>query len=216
MRVGIITGGHLDREFVENELEKQGFDCLIAVDKGTEFFLTSKFKPDYIVGDFDSVKKGTVEKLQQKYDTPVQQHPAVKDETDTELALMMAMDLKADHIIIYGATGTRIDHVLGNIQLLKMAAQHKVKCYLVDLYNRISMITGDTVLYKKQQYGDYISLIPFTEEVQDLTLKGFKYNLDRFLMKNGNARGVSNEIEEEKATISFTAGTLILVESKDN
>ncbi len=36
-----------------------------------------------------------------------------KDETDTELALLRAIDAGADAITMIGATGTRLDHVMG-------------------------------------------------------------------------------------------------------
>ena len=39
-----------------------------------------------------------------------------------------------------GATGTRLDHVMGNIQMLKLALDRKVSCQIVDAHNRIRMV----------------------------------------------------------------------------
>ena len=216
MKVAIVTGGSICKEFVEERLKATAFDEIIAVDHGAEFFLDSQFWPGYIVGDFDSIAPGTLETLQQKNQSKIERHSSVKDETDTELAMRLAMSLGADHIEIYGATGTRMDHVLGNIQLLKMALDQWVHCYILDENNRISMIRESMVIRKDQQYGDYVSLIPFTPCVKGLTLRGMKYPLDRFTLTSGLARGVSNEIVDAVAEIELEEGILLVIESKDD
>ena len=216
MKVAIVTGGSICKEFVEERLKATAFDEIIAVDHGAEFFLDSRFWPGYIVGDFDSIAPGTLETLQQKNQSKIERHSSVKDETDTELAMRLAMSLGADHIEIYGATGTRMDHVLGNIQLLKMALDQWVHCYILDENNRISMIRESMVIRKDQQYGDYVSLIPFTPCVKGLTLRGMKYPLDRFTLTSGLARGVSNEIVDVVAEIELEEGILLVIESKDD
>ena len=45
-------------------------------------------------------------------------HQPEKDETDTELALNRAMASGCGEIAVLGATGGRLDHMLGNIHLL--------------------------------------------------------------------------------------------------
>lgn len=77
------------------------------------------------------------------------------------------------------------------------------------------MINQPIVLRRKDQYGKYISLLPFSGEVTGVTLKGLKYPLDNFTMGGFNARGISNEIVEEEASISLTSGQLLVIESRD-
>ena len=214
MRIGIVTGGSINESFVNGELSCQQFDKLIAVDHGADFFLKSEFAPDFIVGDFDSVKKDTIEILQNRFKVKIDKHPSEKDETDTELAISMAIGMGAKEIIIYGATGTRMDHVLGNIQLLKKSMEHKVICYIQDEFNRIQMVDHSIQIRKDEQYGYYVSLIPFTPVVTGITLKGMKYPLKDYDLHSGIARCVSNEIQEEKGEILFRDGILLIIESK--
>ncbi len=216
MKVAIVTGGSICKEFVEERLKSTSYDEIIAVDRGAEFFLESHFFPGYIVGDFDSIAPGILETLQQKHQTKIERHSSIKDETDTELAMRLAMSLGADYIEIYGATGTRMDHVLGNIQLLKMALDQWVHCHIIDENNRISMIRESATIRKDQQYGEYVSLIPFTSCVKGLTLRGMKYPLNRYTLTCGLARGVSNEIVDAVAEIELEEGILLVIESKDD
>ena len=64
--------------------------------------------------------------------------PCEKDDTDTELAMHKAIEMGADEVLMLGATGTRLDHVMGNIGQLVFAAHHEVKAEIVDPCNRIS------------------------------------------------------------------------------
>lgn len=77
------------------------------------------------------------------------------------------------------------------------------------------MIERGMVLKQQEQYGNYVSLFPFTPQVRGLTLTGFKYPLNCYTLECYHSLGVSNEIVEEKAEISFDQGVLLVVESKD-
>ena len=56
-RIIIISGGELNEEFVLSILEKEENQYVIGVDRGMEFLCRHQILPNYIVGDFDSVKK---------------------------------------------------------------------------------------------------------------------------------------------------------------
>ena len=49
-----------------------------------------------------------------------------KDDTDTEYAIREAIRRGAMEIVVIGATGTRIDHVLGNISLLGIGLEEQI------------------------------------------------------------------------------------------
>ena len=55
--VVIISGGTVEENLALDILKKQSSAFLIAVDRGLEFFYKHKIKPDYIVGDFDSIAR---------------------------------------------------------------------------------------------------------------------------------------------------------------
>ena len=58
-------------------------------------------------------------------------------------------------------------------------------------------------------------MIPFTEKIENLTLKGFKYPLENRTMVFGESLGISNEIVEETAEITFDRGILLVIEASD-
>ena len=86
---------------------------------------------------------------------------------------------------------------------------------LLDEHNRVRMIDGPIQIAKKEQYGKYVSLIPYSLQVEHLTLEGFVYPLSDFCLKGFCSLGVSNEITEEIAKITFEDGILIVIESRD-
>ncbi len=77
------------------------------------------------------------------------------------------------------------------------------------------MIDRGMTLARKEQFGTYVSLIPYTECVEHLTLKGLKYPLTDACLRGFCSLGVSNEIVADTAEISFESGLLLVVESKD-
>ena len=96
-----------------------------------------------------------------------------------------------------------------------MALDRGVSCQIVDAHNRIRMVDGQIMWQKSDQFGKFVSLIPFTPEVTGITLKGFAYEVENFTLVSGIARGVSNELEAETASITCQNGILLVIESRD-
>lgn len=216
MQALIVTGGSIEDTFALKFLKENPCDLTIAADSGMEFFYRNGLVPDEIVGDFDSVKSGVLEFFKENNpNIKIRKFQPEKDETDTELAIRTAIDADCKKIWLLGATGTRIDHVLGNIHLLGMAMERDCECIMLDSCNRIRMLNQGMTIRREEQYGDYISLFPFTPTVKGLTLRGFKYPLEKYELQCYHSLGVSNEISEEKAEVSFEEGILLMVESKD-
>ena len=80
---------------------------------------------------------------------------------------------------------------------------------------RFTLLREGCSLEKKHTFGKYVSLIPFTEEVTSVVLKGFRYPLYGYTLTRDNTLGLSNEIEDERAEIAFEKGILIMVLSRD-
>lgn len=217
MKTVIVSGGSLEPEFVLARLGKESWDQVIAVDNGLRFLYEHQIIPTWIVGDFDTADPELVEYYREQTDIPIRTYNPVKDSTDTQIAIELALELDSTEITILGGTGTRLDHVLGNIQSLMLAKKAGVDCRILDAYNRIRIIDGETILKKEEQYGTYVSLIPLTTEVTGVDLTGFKYPLrDHTFTSTGSAGlGVSNEITEKSAEIRIKSGIFIMIESRD-
>ena len=214
MKYLIVCGGEIDGDFAERLIMSSGFEVIIVADRGMDFLYEHKITPDIIVGDFDSVKNEALSYFKEKGMSDIHVLNPEKDDTDSECALQIALDHGADHIIIIGATGTRIDHVLGNISLLGKAMSEGKMAELLDTHNRIRMIDNELEIEKNKQYGKYVSIIPVCKN-NKITLEGFKYPLKDYTFEGFNTLGISNEIVDDIAKITVNEGQYIVIESKD-
>ena len=214
-KVIIISGGSIQDEFAKEWIAEYQPDFIMVADSGMEFMRRVGLTPDMIIGDFDSVAADTLDFFKSKEGIIWKQLNPIKDGTDTEFAIRQAMELGSKEITVLGATGSRLDHVLGNISLLGIGLLQGTKIQLVDANNRIQMVNESLQMKKEEQFGSYVSLLPYNGEVEGLFLKGFKYPLTNFTLKPFNSLGISNEIVDDVAEIIFEKGVLLVIESRD-
>ncbi len=213
-KVLIITGGHIELAFIRELMERENVTMIIAADHGLFAVDQLGITPDYIVGDFDSVPEELLAKYRDSK-APTLTFPREKDKTDTQIAIEHALTHNATSIIIAGATGSRLDHTMANVHLLLLPMERKVDACIVDRNNKIYLKQESFVIEKQMQHGDYVSLLPFSEVVDGLSLMGFKYPLDRIRLIAGNSLGISNEIVKDIGRVEFTKGILLVIESRD-
>ena len=217
----IIGGGMLQEEFVLSFLqkrlteEKREDTCLIAADKGLLFLERNGIKPDAIVGDFDSADVSLLDRYKKDPRVTVRRLNPEKDWTDTEVAAQLALDEGCELLEILGGTGGRIDHLLGNLQLLSLISRLGGDGYLLDEKNRIYVREQNFTVRRQEQWGKYFSLFAWGGDVTGLTLTGFKYQVEDFTLGTVGTRGVSNEMTAQEASVSFKSGRLLVVESGD-
>lgn len=221
-RTVLFSGGKMNLEFVSKYLKKQRFDKVVCVDAGLTGAALLGIHVDAVLGDFDSVPSEVLEKFKLhpmgvKNSTTFVSYPAAKDYTDTSMAVEWVLDMKPSEIVILGATGGRLDHLLANINILYEPLKKGVPAYLVDEFNRLYLINGAHSFYREDIFGKYISFLPLTTCVTGVTLKGFEYPLDNEILKIGMSRAISNEFADgsDVAEIMFDDGTLIVVEARD-
>ena len=93
-RTVIVSGGMLEEDFVLPILEAEETEFIIGVDKGLAFLYEHKIKPDYIVGDFDSVPEEVIDYYRKESKCTDPRVQSVKDASDTEIALRMCLGLR--------------------------------------------------------------------------------------------------------------------------
>ena len=213
-KILIITGGQIKEEFLSGIIKKEEYTMMIAVDYGLAAADKLKLPIDFIVGDFDSVPEGLLDQYKEK-SIPINTFPTEKDKTDTQIAIELALKYHPSQLDIVGATGSRLDHVMANIHLLLLPMQLGIPAALLDSGNKIYLKSKSFCINKQSQHGNYVSLLPFSEKVTGLTLKGFKYPLDHIVLSAGSSLGISNEIKEEDAYVEFMDGSLLVIEAKD-
>lgn len=211
----IVSGGSIDDPFAIQVIENIKPDCLIGVDSGLDFLYRNQVVPTHIVGDFDSVSPEVISYYKSKADIPIREFNPVKDSTDTEIAVRFATELGAEELVILGATGTRLDHVMANIQILKIALEQGMKAYILDECNRISAWEKEIRLCASERFGKYFSLFPLGGDVLDVSIQGAKYPLEHYQMSPFESRCVSNEYQDDEVVITFPKGTIVLMETRD-
>ncbi len=178
-------------------------DRLIAADGGLRYVLALGLRPEYLIGDGDSLPP----------DAALQgirwlRYPPEKDETDLELALQWAATQPERLILVLGALGGRPDHELANLLLLALPALAGKRVWLLGGAWGVTLIRGRETLTVHAAPGTILSLIPLGGPAEGITTAGLKYPLCDEPLHFGPARGVSNVMLQPQAHVSLRKGAL--------
>jgi thiamine pyrophosphokinase len=210
-RALIFTGGNLGQWAFEYLSEN---DFLIGADRGADFLIHHGYTPHLSLGDFDSIVPEQMQRIASTSKELLTCDPIHKDWTDTELAFRQAVQRDFKEIIILGALGSRFDHGLGNVHLLRQASEQGCTLTLIDENNEITLCT-DTIQLNENTRFPYTSLLPLTPEVTGVTLQGFRYPLTDATLKLGWSLGISNVQVAAIGTIAVSSGMLLIIRSRD-
>src|SRR6266487_2809967 len=184
-------------------------DMFIAADSGAATALQYGCTPRIVVGDFDSLDGLLLEDLG-KRGSEIRHAAVEKDETDTELAVQVAIDEGATRITLVGALGgARFDHTMANILLL--AGFEGVTITLVDGPSLCWLVRGPGSSAINGHGGDLVSLLPLTSDASGVRTKGLYYALKGETLSFGKPRGMSNVLIEEHAEVSVEDGMLLVI-----
>ena len=197
----IFAGGEIhDYSFIDTKA-----DLIICADRGIIHAEKLGITPDIITGDFDSYT-GKIPPCREVFRSIPE-----KDDTDTMLALKLALERRSDDIRLYGATGGRFDHTFANIQALIYAYEHGCKMAIYDEENIINVQGIGTEKYKKYENW-YFSVFSLTEKLYVKKITGVKYPVEDYIFTQGFPIGVSNEIVDI-AVITIEKGLALIVRS---
>lgn len=190
-------------------------DYLIAVDGGIMYCQLLQVEPDLIIGDFDSVTgewKDAVLTIKEAAPGKVEVLLPEKDETDMYAALNKGLEAGYRNFRIYGATGGRFEHTFANIQCLLYLKHHDATGYIMDGNGMMLVIENESVSFRPETEG-YLSVFALNKEAFGVSIKGMKYTLDGYTMKNDYPIGISNEFIGQTAEVSIRDGQLVLMVS---
>lgn len=188
-------------------------DYLIAVDGGIMYCQLLQVEPDLIIGDFDSVTgewKDAVLTIKEAAPEKVEVLLPEKDETDMYAALNKGLEAGYRNFRIYGATGGRFEHTFANIQCLLYLKHHDAAGYIMDGNGMMLVIENESVSFRPETEG-YLSVFALDKEALGVSIKGMKYTLDGYTMKNDYPIGISNEFIGQTAEVSIEDGQLVLM-----
>ncbi len=183
-------------------------DFLIAADGGTRHVLALGVTPRLVIGDLDSISEEERRKMKEA-GVELTQFPRDKNETDLELAIQHAIDLKPDQIIIVAALGGRLDQTLGNLALLSNFQLSTFNLKLDDGVEE-AFFCRDQVEVRGRS-GDLVSLIPWGGVVEGVRTQGLRWPLSNDTLVPHKTRGISNELLAETASIQIQTGLLLIV-----
>jgi thiamine pyrophosphokinase len=183
-------------------------DLVVGVDGGTLHARAVGVNPHVIIGDLDSLEPDLRAELEAA-GTQFLSHPADKDETDLELALLYAVERGAEEIIILAALGGRLDQEIANLLLLTHPALADTQVKVVE-GNQTGFIIRNQATIEGQP-GDTVSLIPLRGDTEGITTEGLKWELHEETLRFGLARGVSNVLLGREARVTVREGILLCV-----
>ena len=204
-------------------IDLSAYDAVICADRGLQVAEALDLLGDvpvYLIGDYDSGSPPT--EAERAAASGLVVLPTVKDMTDSEAAIDLAVSRGYDVIHVLGGLGGRFDHSMGNLGMLaKYVEDPRVKeLWFEDGQNRVFMKTPGTFRVPArgpENRFDYFGLIAYSSAVEGLTITGAKYPLAGHTLTPDTTLGVSNEVAKDAAyaEVSHTKGHLLVIFSKD-
>ena len=185
---------------------------ILCADGGALNALKFGCHPQTIIGDLDSLSPRQVARFRAA-GARVLRFPPEKDETDLELALRWSVDQGARAIFVFGALGGRFDQTLANVCLLSLPALQTVYAELVDGEQQIRLLRPGQHRITGRR-GDTVSLIPQGGAASGISTRGLKYPLREESLSFGPARGISNVMLGDSASLDLQSGMLLLVHTR--
>jgi thiamine pyrophosphokinase len=178
-------------------LERAG--TIICCDGAANRFLKRSRKPDYVVGDLDSIDDEARTMFQDRL-VPLPSEQS----SDLEKALQFAAQEGSREVTILGAVGQRDDHTLGNLLMLWTDFEMEVMALTDAGQFSVTRTTGTFCSFEGQE----VSLFPESSQVR-ITTSGLKYALDQESLPSHH-KGTSNLSLGKAFTIQVTGGPVLV------
>ncbi len=172
---------------------------VIAADGGVHQARAAGYRPQLLVGDWDSggAPEGEI---------PSYSLPAEKDLTDLQAALELCLERGIHRVVLTACLGGRLDQTAANLGLLEWFADRGGEALAVDGGNEARFWDGRELRLPRQERYRFLSLLPLDRVVTGVTLEGVKYPLKEATIHRGDTLTVSNEITASQARLRAREG----------
>ncbi len=185
-------------------LETQRFDAVYAVDGGYAVLHERGIVPTKVFGDFDSLGYAPEHPCVARYDSH-------KDYTDMDLAIQDAELSGYGELVLCDAFEGRLDHTLGNLQLLVQVAARGTRIWGVGEDFAVAPLAApgpfSSLSFAEGAQGT-CSVINHSDVAVGVTEEGMEYGIENGTTLNRALWGVSNELVGAPARISLREGSL--------
>ncbi len=203
-RICAILAGGPEEGIPCEPVPKSAF--ILCADSGLHLAERLCRQPDLVLGDFDSL--GAVPAHLPHMTVPVE-----KDDTDTMLAVRVALERGFRDIRIYGGFGGRLDHTVANLQTLEYLRLQGADGLLCGVRDCARMLCGGESLRLRARLDWTLSLFAWSEKCEDVCASGVYYPLAHGSLTRSFPLGVSNHITADAAEISLGTGILLVMQS---
>jgi thiamine pyrophosphokinase len=200
----IVTGGESPSGQFLAELGASA-DIVIAADSGLDTALAAGISPRLVLGDFDSISDRKL--LDNLSGAAVLEYKTDKDDTDTELALAEAARRGFDRILLCGAGGGRLDHLMGILELFKRPLRPSEWYTSAESVHLI--MSGSQAVFRIS-VGNMVSVFPLASPCTGMDSKGLKWTLEGLKWGAGEY-GISNLALEPEILIKAGSADLLAV-----
>lgn len=210
----VAAGSHMVDEARMRDLLSES-DIVIAADGGMDALERIGSVPDYVIGDFDSLR-GNRQDHSRDFDPTIEviEYPTRKSMTDMELSLELALEKGATKAYVFGGLGTRIDHSFINVMMLIPFYERGLAITVIDDTNEICYLNGDLTLQPRSEEW-YVSFLPIDLKGAVISLEGFDYPLDHQYVAFGSSLAISNHVVRSDALVQIHEGAVFCVFSRD-
>ncbi|KAE8009507.1 hypothetical protein FH972_005939 [Carpinus fangiana] len=180
----------------------------------------SRYKPEVIKGDMDSVRKDVLD-FYANLGTKVVDESQDQDTTDLHKCIEYIRDFKSDIdkskicILVAGALGGRFDHEIGNINVLCRFSSMRIILLSDDcLIHLLPRTHHHEIHIQPSVEGPHCGLVPIGMPSRSTTTTGLQWDLDKTEMSFGGLISTSNIVKEEKITVRSDSDLLWTISIK--
>lgn len=210
MKVCIILNGEIKNyDRTKEIILREKYDYIIGADGGCNHLHKMNINPNYVIGDLDSINKDLVDYYKNR-NVLFKTYPSNKDETDSEICVYLAKELKAKKIDFYGGLGGRIDHTLANIGLMHYVREMNMEPRIITSEEEITTIKNEEIILHGKR-GDTISIVPIMTDANNITLKKLEYPLNNAKIGYLSSLGISNVMLDDECSIKIEDGYALII-----
>jgi thiamine pyrophosphokinase len=186
-----------------------GGALMVAADSGLVFTESAGIRPDWIVGDMDSID--SVNRLDHYPKERVICYPVDKEYTDTEIALALLLEKGCKDIWIVGGGGGRLDHIFGIRDLFERG---RYPCRWITAKEDIYCVDGadaeNGCLRLNLKQGALVSVFLLGGGPWKARSRGLKWPLDNARWERG-LFGLSNVTITDEIEINAEQGRFMVI-----
>ena len=203
----LLNGDYEDDDYYLRQIDAA--QAVVAADGGHAFLRRHGRWPALLIGDFDSLDAGLVAEATAA-GVDVVRHPVRKDETDAELAVAQAEARFPGEIVLLGALGGALDHVLGHLCILQGLAARGRAARIASPGLAATIVRAPAGLRFSAPVGAEVSLVAVSSDVV-LSLRGFEYELNDEPLSSTVCRGLGNRLSAHDARLDLKSGALLVL-----